>query len=86
MRQWSPQISAKIYQAEEHLMNCNLAIRRNGRIRAVVGVFHTKVSIDGLILKTVGIVGVSSHPYEKVHGQMRPAYTVTSRRRICFRA
>src|SRR5665647_2141986 len=61
----------KIYRAEEHLMSCNLAIRRDGRIRAVVGVFPMEVSIGGRILKAAGIGGVSTHPEERGHGLMR---------------
>jgi predicted acetyltransferase len=66
-----PVILPKLYRPTEQNMNCNLAIRKNGRIRAIVGLFPMTAHIGGKILKVGGIGGVSTHPNDRKTGLMR---------------
>jgi hypothetical protein len=52
-------------------MNCNLAIKKDGTIRAITGVFPVKTYAAGDILKTAIIGGVSVHPDDRGKGYMR---------------
>lgn len=60
----------KAYRPDEASMRCNLAIRRGGRIRAVVGVFPMTLKVGDVALKAAGIGGVATHPDERKSGLM----------------
>lgn len=66
-----PRLLPKLYQPDDRLMRCNYALRRQGRIRAVVGSFPMTLQIGGRQLKVAGIGGVSTHPRERSGGLMR---------------
>lgn len=61
----------KLYQPDDGLMACNYAVRKDGRIRAIVGSFPMTMQVGEQELKTAGIGGVSTHPEERRHGYMR---------------
>jgi len=56
-----------IYQPTEEFMACNHAVREDGNIRAVVGLFPIDWQVGDTRLKVGGIGGVSTH--ESVRGK-----------------
>ena len=61
----------KLYRPDDRLMRDNLAIRRNGRLRAVVGSYPMQLQVGQAVLSVRGIGGVSTHPAERKSGLMR---------------
>lgn len=61
----------KVYRPTDEHMQHNYAIKRNGRIRAMVGLFPMTLVIGGTFLKLAGIGGVSSHPNDRGMGHMK---------------
>ena len=61
----------KLYRPDDRLMRDNLAIRRNGRLRAVVGSYAMQLQVGQVVLPVRGIGGVSTHPTERKSGLMR---------------
>ena len=67
--QFSPEASFTrlvplVYRPTEELMRCNFAIRREGRIAAVVGVFPVTWHLGRAVLRVAGVGGVScASPY-----------------------
>ena len=59
-----------IYQPCDELMSCNHALREEGRIRAIVGLFPIDWQVGGRRLKVGGIGGVSTHPDARGKGYM----------------
>jgi predicted N-acetyltransferase YhbS len=63
---YSPTDFAKLlpvlYRPTDQHMGCNYAIRQQGRIRAVVGLFPLQWQAGPALLKVAGIGGVSTHP------------------------
>ena len=59
-----------IYQPCDELMSCNHALRVDGRIRAIVGLFPIDWQVGGRLLKVGGIGGVSTHPGDRGKGYM----------------
>lgn len=59
-----------IYQPCDELMSCNHALRVDGRIRAIVGLFPIDWQVGGRRLKVGGIGGVSTHPGDRGKGYM----------------
>ena len=59
-----------IYQPSDELMSCNHALRVDGRIRAIVGLFPIDWQVGGRLLKVGGIGGVSTHPGDRGKGYM----------------
>ena len=59
-----------IYQPCDELMSCNHALREEGRIRAIVGLFPIDWQVGGRRLKVGGIGGVSTHPGARGKGYM----------------
>lgn len=59
-----------IYQPCDELMSCNHALREDGRIRAIVGLFPIDWQVGGRRLKVGGIGGVSTHPGARGRGFM----------------
>ena len=68
-------ILPKLYRPEEGLMSCLWAIRRGGRIKAVVGVHPLAWKIGGATLPVAGIGGVSTHPDCRGQGMMQRLMT-----------
>jgi len=60
-----------LYEPTDQHMRCNLALRRNGRIAAIVGVFPIDWVVGGTHLRLAGIGGVSVHPDFRGQGLMR---------------
>jgi len=60
-----------IYRPTDEHMRCNFAVRENGRIRAIVGLFPAQVQAGDTVLALGGIGGVSSHPNDRGKGWMR---------------
>lgn len=60
-----------LYEPSDRQMRCNLALRRNGRIAAIVGVFPIDWVVGSVHLKLAGIGGVSVHPDFRGQGLMR---------------
>ncbi len=59
-----------IYQPSDALMSCNLAIRRAGRLAAVVGLFPITWHFGDTVLRVAGIGGVSTDPELRGQGFM----------------
>ena len=60
-----------LYQRNDEHMGCNLAIRHEGRIVAVVGVFPLQWCVGDVRLRIAGIGGVSTHPDCRGQGLMQ---------------
>lgn len=60
-----------IYRPTDEHMNCNFAVRENGEIRGIVGLFPAEMKVGGTILKLGGIGSVSSHPQDRGKGWMK---------------
>lgn len=60
-----------LYEPTDRHMSCNLAVRRGGRIAAIVGVFPIEWNVGDTRLKLAGIGGVSVHPDFRGQGLMR---------------
>ncbi|MBN1479036.1 GNAT family N-acetyltransferase [candidate division KSB1 bacterium] len=61
----------KLYQPTDEHMRNNFAIKRNGKIRALVGLFPFELNIGDVSLAGAGIGGVSTHPNERGQGHMQ---------------
>jgi predicted acetyltransferase len=66
-----PQILPKLYKPSDEYMAHNFAIKRHGKIRAMIGVFPIELIIGGIPLKLAGIGNVSSHPNDRGQGHMK---------------
>lgn len=60
-----------LYRPTEAQMACNRALRIQGRIRAVVGVFPMVWAVGDARLNVAGIGGVAVHPADRGQGYMR---------------
>lgn len=60
-----------LYRPTEEQMACNYAIRQQGRIRAVVGLFPLQWQVGQRVMKVAGIGGVSTHPNRRGTGLMQ---------------
>jgi len=58
------------YRPTDEHMNCNYAIRRNGRLRAIVGMFPRELCLGDTVLRQAGIGGVSCHRKDRGSGFM----------------
>lgn len=65
-----PVLLPKLYKPTDASMSCNFAVRSNGRIRAIVGLFPMKADVGSRMLKIGGIGGVSTHPSDRGKGYM----------------
>ena len=61
----------KLMQPDDEKMKAHFAIRRNGRIRAVVGLYPMTMMIGSERLQAGGIGNVCTHPDERKSGLMR---------------
>ena len=68
-------ILPKLYRPEDGLMSCLWALRRGGRIKAVVGVHPLAWKVGGATLPVAGIGGVSTHPDCRGQGMMQRLMT-----------
>ena len=68
-------ILPKLYRPEDGLMSCLWAIRRGGRIKAVVGVHPLAWKVGAATLPVAGIGGVSTHPDCRGQGMMQRLMT-----------
>jgi predicted N-acetyltransferase YhbS len=59
-----------IYQPTDELMACNHAVRVNGELRAIVGLFPMDWQVGDVVLKVGGIGGVSTHLAHRDKGYM----------------
>ena len=60
-----------LYRPTERQMNCNYAIRKKGRIRAVVGLYPLTWQVGAAQLRVAGIGGVATHANDRGTGLMR---------------
>ncbi len=60
-----------IYRPTDHHMAHNYAIRQQGRLRAVVGLFPIEYRLGDVLLRVGGIGGVSTHPNRRKSGLMQ---------------
>ncbi len=60
-----------IYRPTDAHMECNFAIKTEGRIRAIVGLFPILLRVDDIDMRIAGIGGVSTHPDHRTGGYMR---------------
>ena len=60
-----------LYRRGEEEMSWNFALRENGRIRAIVGLFPLAYRWGGATLRVAGIGGVSCHPHARGRGYMQ---------------
>lgn len=65
----------KVYQPDDRLMQAHYAIRRAGRIRAVVGAYPMTLQAGPAEWSINGIGGVCTHPGEQKSGLMRQLMT-----------
>ncbi len=61
----------KLYQPTDESMGRHLAVKRDGRIRAIVGVYPIELNIGNTPLTIAGIGGVSVHPRDRGRGYMK---------------
>jgi predicted acetyltransferase len=66
-----PEILPKLYQPTDEHMRCNWAIKRNGEIRAAIGLFPMALHLGDSTLNARGIGGVSVHPDDRGKGDMQ---------------
>lgn len=66
-----PRMLPKLYSPDSGLMSCHYAIRKNSKIRAIVGSFPMNLLVAGQSFKAAGIGSVSSHPADRGSGYMR---------------
>lgn len=61
----------RLYKPTDECMSRNLAVRENGRIRALVGMYPDQILAGDTSLKLGGIGAVSSHPGDRGKGWMK---------------
>jgi predicted acetyltransferase len=61
----------KLYRPTDECMSAHAAIRSNGRIRAIVGLYPMTLCTQDSELKVAGIGAVTSHPNDRGKGWMR---------------
>ncbi len=60
-----------LYQPTDEDMQHNFAVKENGKIRAIVGMFPAEIKVGEDALHLEGIGGVSAHPNDKGKGWMK---------------
>jgi predicted acetyltransferase len=66
-----PMIHPAIYRPTDEWMRCNYAIRRGGRIAAVVGVYSRVTAVGETEWRVAGVGGVCVHPDHRRSGLMK---------------
>jgi predicted N-acetyltransferase YhbS len=60
-----------LYQPTDEAMACNYAVREDGRIRGIVGMYPMRWQLGDVCLKVAGIGAVSTHPKSRGAGHMK---------------
>jgi predicted acetyltransferase len=66
-----PKVLPKLYKPTDECMSMNFAIKRHGKIRAIVGLYPVELNFGSISLKLAAIGAVSSHPNDRGQGHMR---------------
>ena len=66
-----PTFLPKLYKPTDEYMSMNYAIKRHGKIRAIVGLYPMELNMGNISLKLAGIGAVSSHPNDRGQGHMK---------------
>ncbi|MBN1559980.1 GNAT family N-acetyltransferase [candidate division KSB1 bacterium] len=66
-----PRVLPKLYKPTDESMSMNYAIKRHGKIRAIVGLYPVELHVGATPLKLAAIGAVSSHPNDRGQGHMR---------------
>ncbi|MBN1465247.1 GNAT family N-acetyltransferase [candidate division KSB1 bacterium] len=66
-----PRVLPKLYKPTDDCMSMNYAIKRHGKIRAIVGLYPIELHVGAIPLKLAAIGAVSSHPNDRAHGYMQ---------------
>lgn len=61
----------KLYRPTDEAMARHLAVKRDGRIRALVGVYPVELHLGDTLLRTAGVGAVSVHPRDRGRGYMK---------------
>jgi len=61
----------KLYRPTDEHMSMNYAVKRDGRIRAIVGLYPITLRLGEVPLRVAGIGGVSAHPRDRGQGHMK---------------
>lgn len=61
----------KLYRPTDEAMGRHLAVKRDGRIRAIVGVYPIELNIANTLLRIAGVGAVSVHPRDRGRGYMK---------------
>ncbi len=65
-----PSLAPKLFQPSDEKMHAMLACKRDGRIKAVLGMYPLQLHAGSRELKVVGIGNVATHPDERNSGLM----------------
>ncbi len=60
----------KLYRPTDEAMARHLAVKRDGKIRAIVGVYPIELHIGDAVFRTAGVGAVSVHPRDRGRGYM----------------
>lgn len=61
----------KLYKSTDEHMGWNYAIKRHGKIRALIGLYPMEFNIGGVALEGAGIGAVAVHPNDRGQGHMK---------------
>ena len=61
-------ILPKLYDPERDPCRSNYVVTENGKLKAAIGAFDSKLSVGGEILPCRGIGNVAVHPYSRGNG------------------
>ena len=65
-----PRLIPSVYKESEEKMKSYYAIKENGKIRSMLGIYQADMMVNGTKLKLAQIGGVCTHPYFKGKGMM----------------
>ena len=66
-----PELLPAYYQPTETHMKCHFAIKSQGKIQALAGIYPGVLKVGDTSLKLARIGAVSTHPYNREHGLMQ---------------
>lgn len=66
-----PRMYPALYRPTAEVMSRHLAVRRDGRVAAAVGIMPITMHVDGVDLSVAGIAGVATDPPYRGQGMMR---------------
>ena len=70
-----PTTLPKLYKPTDELMSMNFAVKRDSKIRAIVGLYPLELHIGQVVLKLGAIGAVSTHPNDRGLGYMQRLMT-----------